>query len=138
MVLLSFRTLWDPEMLSKNVDRKKYQESKYEVHTRDSVEDKLKYMKIEAGLKMSFLGGLISVEGSASYLNDHKWSKRASRVTVQFHAETHFEQLTMAHLALDKIQYPAVLDDKEATHVVVGMNIYSSRTRGWETGRRQF
>ena len=138
MVLLSFRTLWDPEMLSKNVDRKKYQESKYEVHTRDSVEDKLKYMKVEAGLKMSFLGGLISVEGSASYLNDHKLSKRVARVTVQFHAETHFEQLTMAHLALDKIQYPAVLDDKEATHVVVGMNIYSSRTRGWETGRRQF
>ena len=137
MVLLSFRTLWDPEMLSKNVDRKKYQESKYEVHTRDSVEDKLKYMKIEAGLKMSFLGGLISVEGSASYLNDHKLSKRVARVTVQFHAETHFEQLTMAHLALDKIQYPAVLDDKEATHVVVGMNIYSSRTRGWETGRMQ-
>ena len=137
MVLLSFRTLWDPEMLSKNVDRKKYQESKYEVHTRDSVEDKLKYMKIEAGLKMSFLGGLISVEGSASYLNDHKLSKRVARVSVQFHAETHFEQLTMAHLALDKIQYPAVFDDKEATHVVVGMNIYSSRTRGWETGRMQ-
>ena len=137
MVLLSFRTLWDPEMLSKNVDPKKYQESKYEVHTRDSVEDKLKYMKIEAGLKMSFLGRLISVEGSASYLNDHKLSKRVARVTVQFHAETHFEQLTMAHLALDKIQYPAVLDDKEATHVVVGMNIYFSRTRGWETGRMQ-
>ena len=135
--MLSFRTLWDPVMLSKNVDRKKYQESKYEVHTRDSVEDKLKYMKIEAGLKMSFLGGLISVEGSASYLNDHKLSKRVARVTVQFHAETHFEQLTMAHLALDKIQYPAVLGDKEAKHVVVGMNIYSSRTRVWETGRMQ-
>ena len=107
--------------------REKNQKSGYQVHTRDSVEDKLKYMEIEAGLKMSFLGGLINVEGSASYLNDHKLSKRVARVTVQFHAETHFEQLTMAQLALDKIQYPAVLDDKEATHVVTGMNAYSGQ-----------
>ena len=78
---------------------------------------------------MSFLGGLISVEGSESYLKDHKLSKRVARVTVQFHAETHFVHLTMAHLALDKIQYPAVLDDKEATHVVVDMNTYSSSVK---------
>ena len=106
------------------MDHKKYQESNYEVHARDSVEDKLKYMKIEAGLKMSFLSGLIKVEGSASYLDDHKFSKRVARVTVKFHAETHFEQLTMAHLAVDNIHYPNVLDDKEATHVVVGTNTY--------------
>ena len=87
---------------------------------RDSVRDKLSFMKVEAGLKMSFLGGLVSVEGSGGYLNDYRSSKNVARVSAKYHAETHFEQLTMAHLALDKIQYPAVLEDKEATHVVVG------------------
>ena len=78
------------------------------------------FMKIEAGVSVSFLGNMIKVKGSAGFLNDHRSSKNVARVSVKYHAETHFEQLTMAHLALDKIQHPEVLDDKEATHAVVG------------------
>ena len=39
---------------------------------------------------------------------------------MKYHAETYFEQLTMAHLALENLEYPDVLEDEEATHVVVG------------------
>ena len=71
-------------------------------------------------LQASFLSGLISVEGSAKYLNDHSSTKRAARVSVKYNAKTKYEALTMSHLAPSKIHFPSVLDDKEATHVVVG------------------
>ena len=87
---------------------------------RDSVQDNVSFMKVEAGLKLSFLGGSVSVEGSSGCLNDFRSSKNVAGVSVKYHAETYFEQLTMSHLALSNIEYPDVLDDKEATHVVVG------------------
>lgn len=74
-----------------------------EFQTRDSVKDKLSFMKVEAGLKLSFLGGLVSVEGSSGYLSDFRSSENVSRVSVKYHAETHVEQLTIFHLALSKI-----------------------------------
>ena len=92
----------------------------YEVQTRDSVEDKMKLMNVEGGIKCSILCGLVSVSGSARYLNDYRSSKHSARITVKFDAKTEFKQLTMSHLDPSNIEYPHVLDDEEATHVVVG------------------
>ena len=86
----------------------------------DTVQNKLDFMKVDAGLKLSFLNGLISVGGSGGYLTDKRSSMNVARVSLKYHAETYFEQLTMAHLAPSNIEYPNVLDDREATHVVVG------------------
>ena len=77
-------------------------------------------MKIEASLKVSFLGGPVSVGGSAKYLDDKRNSKYAARVTLKYDARTRFEQLTMAHLHQSGIKYPAFMDQTRATHVVVG------------------
>ena len=87
---------------------------------RDSLEDKTDLMKIEAGLKVSFLGGLVSVGGSAQYLDDKRDSKYDARVSLKFDARTRFEQLTMVHLNRSNFRYPEVLSSGEATHVVVG------------------
>ena len=77
-------------------------------------------MKIEASLKVSFLGGLVSVGGSARFLNDKRSSKYSARVTLKYDARTRFEQLTMAHLHTSKISFPEILEQTQATHVVVG------------------
>ena len=77
-------------------------------------------MGVYSSLKVSLLSGLKDVEGSASYINDNKQSKSVVWVTVKYHAETYFGQLTQAHLNVDSIRYPEVFDDSEATHVVVG------------------
>ena len=87
---------------------------------KDSLEDKTSLMKIETSLKVSFLGGLISVGGSARYLDDRRSSKYQARVTLKNDARTRFEQLTMAHLHKSNIQYPDTVDQTQATHFVVG------------------
>ena len=94
--------------------------SEYTVKMRDSLEDKADLMNIEAGIKVSFLGGLVSVGGSARYLDDKRMSKYDARVTLKYNARTRFEQLTMAHLNRTNIRYPEILNNGEATHVVVG------------------
>ena len=77
-------------------------------------------MEIEAGVKVSVLGGLVSIVGSARYFDDKRASKYDARITLKYDARTTFEQLTMVHLNRSNIRYPELLDDGEATHVVVG------------------
>ena len=71
-------------------------------------------------MKASFLGGLVNVDGSASYLKDKRTSKYDARVTLKYDVRKKFEQLTMVHLNRSNMRYPEVLSDGEATHVVVG------------------
>jgi len=40
-------------------------------------------------------------------------------MTLQYKSTTHFEQLTMDHLG--NIQFPDVLNDQDATHIVTGI-----------------
>ena len=87
---------------------------------RDSLEDKVDLMNIEAGIKVSFLGGLVEVGGSARYLDDKRMSRYDARVSLKYNARTKFEQLTMAHLNRSNIRYLEILNNGEAMHVVVG------------------
>ena len=113
-------TLWNPDQLQRNLSVQNIESSQYMVTMRDSLEDKAHLMNIEAGLKVSVLGGLVSVGGSAKYLDDKRDSKYDARVSLKFDARTRFEQLTMAHLNRSNIRYPRILHDGDATHVVVG------------------
>ena len=120
LTLFYFRTFWDRYQLTRDVSRRDFQSSKFEIELRDSFEDKFRFIGVPTSLKVSLLSGLIDVDGSASYVNDNKLSKSVARVTLKYHAETYFEQLTQAHFNKDHIRYPEVFDDSEATHVVVG------------------
>ena len=74
------KTLWSHDQLAaaRNTIPQPYTNS--EVFTENTIKDKASALKIEAGLKLSFLSGLVTVEGAAKYLNDTKTSKRQSRV----------------------------------------------------------
>ena len=115
------KTLWSRDHLAaaRNTIPQPYTNS--EVFTENTMEDKATALKIEAGLKLSFLSGLVTVEGAAKYLNDTKTSKRQSRVVLKYETTTELKQLTMEHLGPGKIQYPEVFDTDIATDVVVGI-----------------
>ena len=49
--------------------------------------DRLDHLKLDASLKVSFLGGLIEISGSANYLNTQREYKNSYRVTRQYHGE---------------------------------------------------
>uniref|UniRef100_A0A672YX41 Stonustoxin subunit beta-like n=1 Tax=Sphaeramia orbicularis TaxID=375764 RepID=A0A672YX41_9TELE len=113
--------LWDKQTLKDFTTVESKKSSSYHVLTSDTIDSKSSLLDVQAGLKASFLGGLIEVEGSAKFLNDHKQFKNQSRVTLQYHATTHFKQLTMTHEeAMSKLQGGST-EKGSVTHVVTGI-----------------
>ncbi|XP_074475644.1 neoverrucotoxin subunit alpha-like [Sebastes fasciatus] len=114
-------TLWNETTLQKNTIRTSHHSSKFEITTSDSIEDKSSLLDVDASLKASFLCGLVEIEGSAKYLNDHKKFKNQSRVTCQYKATTDFTQLSMIDIATMNTQQMDVIEKGFATHVVTGI-----------------
>ena len=95
-------------------------QSDFEVIAEDGLDSKASHLDVSASLKLSFLGGMVDVSGSAKYLDDRKSSKQQSRVSLKYWSATKFEQLSMDQLA-KHIEYPEVFENKTATHVVTGI-----------------
>uniref|UniRef100_A0A8C5PB99 Fibronectin type-III domain-containing protein n=1 Tax=Leptobrachium leishanense TaxID=445787 RepID=A0A8C5PB99_9ANUR len=98
-----------------------FQNTSFELIASDSISDKASALNISASLKASFFGGLVSVGGSATYINDTKSSSHHVRVTLKYSRTTRFDQLTMNHLGAQNMTYPEVFDKGTATHVVTGI-----------------
>ncbi|XP_056325516.1 uncharacterized protein LOC130238500 [Danio aesculapii] len=120
-VLIPGITLWDAEMLQKNINVRPQPNTDFKIIASDSSEDKAEALNISASLEVSFLGGLVKVKGSADFLNNKKKSKHQSRVTLQYRTTSRFEQLTMEHLGAGNIKHCNVLQEGSATHVVTGL-----------------
>ncbi|KAK1155444.1 neoverrucotoxin subunit alpha-like [Acipenser oxyrinchus oxyrinchus] len=114
-------TLWNPEELQGSINERTQPITEFSVSTSDSIEEKASALKVDASLKISLLGDLVKVGGAAKYFNDTKKSTRQSRVTLQYYTTTRFENLTMNHLAKEKVSHPSVFEDKTATHVVTAV-----------------
>ncbi|XP_067033106.1 uncharacterized protein [Acropora muricata] len=117
--LIPGRTLWSPDHLSQAVTTIPKPYINTEVLAEDTIDDKANALNVEASLKLSFLGGLVNVQGAAKYLDDRKTSSHHSRVVLKYETTTEFKKLTMEHLG--KVQYPEVFDKDIATDVVVGI-----------------
>ncbi|KAK9538352.1 hypothetical protein VZT92_003527 [Zoarces viviparus] len=114
-------TLWDCDDLEKDTRERPKPSSDFEIVASESIDGKSTALKVEASLKASFLGGLVEVEGSAKYLNDHKTSKNQARVTLNYKTTTKFQELSMNHLGRGNVKHPYVFDKGLATHVVTGI-----------------
>ena len=112
-------TLWGSEALGKAVTQKPSETSDFEVIAEDSLKEKTSHLDVDAGLKLSILGGLVNVEGAAKFLNDRKSLKNQARVSLKYKSTTIFEQLTMDQLG--NFEYKDVFDKDIATHVVTAM-----------------
>lgn len=117
--LIPGKTLWDSLVLKSALQTSAQPSSDFEIITEDSLHKKCQSLDIEGDLKLSILGGILEVRGAAKFMNDQTSSQRQSRVTLKYSCTTRFEQLTMEQLG--SIQYPQVLDDLHATHVVTGV-----------------
>ncbi|XP_039646887.1 neoverrucotoxin subunit beta-like [Perca fluviatilis] len=113
-------TMWDDKTLQDKITESSQHSSAFDIAASDSTESKCTLLDVEASLKVSFLGGLIEVEGSAKYLNDQKKFHNQSRVTLQYKATTNFKQLMIDHLTMEPQQMD-VIQKSSATHVVTGI-----------------
>ena len=119
--LILGKTLWSPDHLGQAVNTITKPYTNSEVLAEDTIDDKTSALNIEASIKLSFLGGLVNVQGAAKYLDDRKTSSHHSRVVLKYETTTELKQLTMEHLGRGKVQYPEVFDQDIATDVVVGI-----------------
>ena len=119
--LILGKTLWSPDHLGQAVKTITKPYTNSEVLAEDTIDDKTSALNIEASIKLSFLGGLVNVQGAAKYLDDRKTSSHHSRVVLKYETTTELKQLTMEHLGRGKVQYPEVFDQDIATDVVVGI-----------------
>ncbi|KAG9342066.1 hypothetical protein JZ751_017063, partial [Albula glossodonta] len=112
-------SLWDEAAIKRDMSVKPQPRSSFHFTAFDSLSEKANLLDVSASLKASFLGGLVEVGGSASYLNDRASSMHQCRVTMQYKQTTEYKQLTMTQLG--KVTYPQVFDQKTATHVVTAV-----------------
>uniref|UniRef100_A0A3B1IN10 Stonustoxin subunit beta-like n=1 Tax=Astyanax mexicanus TaxID=7994 RepID=A0A3B1IN10_ASTMX len=112
-------TFWDSEILKDKISVQNQANTDFKIFSSDSTEDKSHALHVSASLEASFLSGLVSVKGSAEFLNNKKKSMKQSRVTLQYRASTHFKQLTMDHLG--NIKHQNVFEQGFATHVVTAV-----------------
>ena len=114
-------TLWNDKLLNDARSERHQPSSGFEIIAEDTTANKMFNLGVEGNLSLSILGGLISVSGSAKYVDDHKSSSNHARVTLKYTSTSKFQQLTMEQLATKHIQYPEVFDEGIATHVVTGV-----------------
>lgn len=119
--LIPGMTLWDKGNIEEDIVTQSQQTSGFSILAEDTIESKSNALDISASLKLSFMGGLISVSGSAKYLDDRKSSNHQSRVTMKYRCTTEFKHLTMNHLGKGNVRHPEVFDQGHATHVVTGV-----------------
>ncbi|XP_023255269.1 verrucotoxin subunit beta-like [Seriola lalandi dorsalis] len=119
--LVSGMTLWDLNDLKQNIRERPQNYNDFEIDSSVSIESKSLALNVEGSLKASFLSGLVEVEGSAKYLNDHKTSRNQARVTLTYKATTKVQELSMNHLGRGNVKHQYVFDKGIATHVVTGI-----------------
>ncbi|XP_072557517.1 stonustoxin subunit alpha-like [Paramormyrops kingsleyae] len=112
-------TLWDAEDIEKNMTVHEQNQTKSEITASDSLSKKSSLLDISASLKVSVLGGLVEVGGSAKYLKDTLTLESQCRVTMHFSQKTVFKQLNMKNTS--KIICADMIKHGTATHVVTGV-----------------
>ena len=115
------KTLWSADKLTKGTSVKLQPSTNYELTASQGINERASLLDINAQLKLSFLSGLVEVQGSAGFLMDKKASNKVARVVARYRETTTFKSLNMDHLSSANIQYNQVFGDKLATDVVVGI-----------------
>ena len=113
------KSLWDAEVLDSAKKVTEQPSSNFEVYMKNTIGEKAQSVDAEASMKLSLMGGMIEVGGAAKYFNDEQTSERQARVTLKYSSISRFEKLEMEQIG--PIQYPKVLEDNKATHVVTGI-----------------
>ncbi|CAJ0950482.1 unnamed protein product, partial [Mesorhabditis belari] len=106
--LLPAITLWNPD-------------NHNDMIVEDTIKEKSSQLGVDASLKLSLLGGMFHVEGSAHYFNDRKRSNKQCRVSLKYTSTSRYDQLSMGHFGPGDVQHPEVFDRGDATHVVTAV-----------------
>ncbi|CAG2165607.1 unnamed protein product [Oppiella nova] len=96
-------------------------ESKMKVAMLNTYKEKFNTLDITAEIKLSMLTGLIKLEGSAKFFNDKKQSYRSAKASLIHSMTTCYDHIVIHNTELKPMIDLDVLEQIDATHVVVGI-----------------
>ena len=88
----------------------------------DTLKDKFEKLDINGELSVSVLSGLLTLSGSAKFMNERKESAKSVRCTLYYKSRTKTESLNIFNDDLSGVVSMESLRDIKATHVVVGIS----------------
>ena len=92
----------------------------FNIETSNNLDEKANFLNIDGKGKLGILSGLISVEGSASFLKDGKKTNKIASVTMHYKFEDRFEELP-SELIQKPDLIPHDFENTKGTHVVIGI-----------------
>lgn len=84
----------------------------------DSLKSNTNMFKMQASMKASYLGGMVSLKGSASFLKDQMTSENQCRLLLTYAQDTKYKYVHVDEMG--DVKVPQVFSD-QATHVVIGI-----------------
>lgn len=112
-------TLWESDILKNAFVSRVSPQSRYEVFTSDSLEDKMAILGVDSNLKFSLMTGLVSPSGTGKFIEDQKSSKKQARVTLKYESTSKFEEISLAQVS--KELHRDISTEMTATHFVSGI-----------------
>ncbi|XP_036376527.1 stonustoxin subunit alpha-like [Megalops cyprinoides] len=112
-------SLWDDAAIDKHIHVDRKPSTRIKFTAEDSFSGKTNMLDMSVSMKASYLGGLIEVEGSASYLKNRVSSTKQCRMTMKYEAETEYKHVHINELG--PVTYPQVFEQQGATHMVIGV-----------------
>lgn len=114
--------IFNKKLPETSIDCKDNPNSDYSYKITDRLSEKFSHFNVDAELKLSFLAGLLNLEGSGKYLREEKESAKAVQMTLLYSIKTKSESVKIFNAELKEIIDLDTIDCIQATHVVVGIN----------------
>jgi len=112
-------TLWASDIVKNSCVSRASPQSRYEVFTGDSLEEKMAILGVNSSLNLSLMTGLVSPSGIGNFIFDQKSSKKQARVTLRYESTSKFDALCLDQLR--KEVYRDISEEITATHFVSGI-----------------
>ena len=114
--LVSGPTLWESDIVKNASVSRASPQSRYEVFTSHSLEEKMALLGVDSSLKPSLMTGLVKPSGTGNFIFDQKFSKKQARVTLKYESTSKFDALSLDQVK--KEVHRDVSEEMTATHFV--------------------
>ena len=112
-------TLWESDIVKNSSVSRASPQSRYEVFTDDTLEEKMAMLGVDSSLKLSLMTGLVRPSGIGNFILDQKSSKKQARVTLKYESTSKFDALSLDQVR--KEVHRDISEEITATHFVSGI-----------------
>lgn len=117
------QSLWNPSTIDNVISTVVGGSGSCKLMTGDRLDDKTDLLKVDAELKLSFLAGMVQVQGAANYLNDRMSFSHSERASLFFEKKHRTVSFLTGTTAVDDVN---LLKNTKATHVVASIEYGNS------------